>query len=165
MDLRDGNKSGNLRSVLGFNSKILSKNGDDDSDRPVNITDINSVTIRCNLIDSSYINGSLTDIVHSFSPTVPPGYLMNVQPRNLISLPINKQSMISQMTIRITDQSGNEINLNGERATFYIGLREQKYLSQYRHALQTEPVVEAKDHRRVLMGTSSALQRNWQPQH
>ena len=81
------------------------------------------------LTDSSYINGSLTDIVHSFSPTVPPGYLMNVQPRNLIYLPINKQSMISQMTIRITDQSGNEINLNGEQTTFYISLREQKYLS------------------------------------
>ena len=129
VDLRDKSSSGNLRSVLGFNSKLLSKNGDHDSDRPVNITDINSVAIRCNLIDSSYINGSLTDIVHSFSPTVPPGYLMNVQPRNLIYLPINKQSMISQMTIRITDQSGNEINLNGERTTFYISLREQKYLS------------------------------------
>ena len=73
MDLRDKSSSGNLRPVLGFDSKLLSKNGDHDSDRPVNITDINSVAIRCNLIDSSYINGSLTDIVHSFSPTVPPG--------------------------------------------------------------------------------------------
>ena len=78
VDLRDKSSSGNLRSVLGFNSKLLSRNGDHDSDRPVNITDDNSVAIRCNLIDSSYINGSLTDIVHSFSSTVPPGYLMNV---------------------------------------------------------------------------------------
>ena len=56
VDLKDKSSSGNLRSVLGFNSKLLSKNGENDSDRPVNITDINSVAIRCNLIDSSYIN-------------------------------------------------------------------------------------------------------------
>ena len=47
VDLRDGNKSGKLRSVLDFNQKLLSKNGDHDSDRPVNITDINSVAIGC----------------------------------------------------------------------------------------------------------------------
>ena len=88
--------------MLGLNSKLLSKNGDHDSDRPVNIMDINSVAIRYYLIDSSYINGSLTDIVHSFSPTVPLGYIMTVQPRNFIYLPLNRQSMISQMTICIT---------------------------------------------------------------
>ena len=87
MDLRDKHSSGNLMSVLGFNSKLLSKNGYHDSDRPVNIADINSVAIRCYLIDSSYINGSLTDIVHSFSPTVPPGYLMNAQPEILVTCP------------------------------------------------------------------------------
>ena len=48
VDLRDGNKSsqsssGNLRSMLGFNSKLLSKNSDHNSDRPVNITDIKAL--------------------------------------------------------------------------------------------------------------------------
>ena len=37
VDLSNKSLSGNLRSVLGFNSKLLSKNGDNDSDRPVNI--------------------------------------------------------------------------------------------------------------------------------
>ena len=123
---QDKNSKGNLRSILGFNSKALTTNGDHDSDNLVDITPINSITIRCSLINSSYINGSLTNIIHSFSPTTPPGYLMNVQPRNLIYLPITRQSQISQVSIRITDQSGNEIDLNGERTSFYISLREQK---------------------------------------
>ncbi len=126
VDFQDKNSAGNLRSILGFDSKLLDKNGSHDSDKPVDITPINSVSIRCSLINSSYINGSLTNIIHSFSPTSPPGYLMNIQPRNLIYLPITKQSQISELSIRITDQSGKEIDLDGERTSFYISLKEQK---------------------------------------
>ena len=126
VDFTDATIPSNLRVVLGFKSKLINANGDHDSDNPVNITTINTVQIRCDLISSSYINGSSTDIVHSFSPTVPPGYLLNIQPRNLIYLPINRKSIINSITIRITDQSGNNINLNGERTTFYISLREQR---------------------------------------
>ena len=125
VDLREENSPNNLRSVLGFNSKLLSGNGDHDGDTPVNNTSINSVPIRCSVVNSSYIGGSVTDIFHSFDPDKPPGYLMSVQPRYPIYLPIKKKSEISQLTIRITDQSGNEINLNGERTTFYISLRER----------------------------------------
>ena len=57
----------------------------------------NSVAIRCNLINGSYIYGSLTDIAHSFSPSVPPGYLMNVQLRNLIYLPNAHQPAIDNI--------------------------------------------------------------------
>ena len=125
VDFRDEKSSNNLRSLLGFKPKLLSGNGDHDGDTLVDITSINSVVIRCSLINSSYINGSQTDIIHSFSPDQPPGYLLDIQPRNLIYLPINKQSQISQLTIRITDQAGREIDLHGERTTFYISLREQ----------------------------------------
>lgn len=124
VDLRDDNSPNNLRSVLGFSSKQLSGNGDHEGDKPVNITSINSIAIRCSLVNSSYINGSVSNIIHSFSPDKPPGYLMTVKPRK-IYLPIIKQSLISELTIRITDQSGNEIDLNGERTTFHISLREQ----------------------------------------
>ncbi len=125
VDFQDKNSAGNLRSILGFDSELLDKDGSHDSDNIVDITPINSVSIRCSLINSSYINGSLTNIIHSFSPTSPPGYLMNIQPRNLIYLPITKQSQISELSIRITDQRGEEINLNGERTSFYISLKEQ----------------------------------------
>ena len=125
-DLRDENKSsqslsGNLRSVLGFNSKLFSKNGQHHGHQQ-----------RCDSMQSNrqLVHQRITDLhrtfVQSHCPTVPPGYLMNVQPRNLIYLPLNRQSMISQITIRITDQSGSQVNLNGERTTFYISLMEQK---------------------------------------
>ena len=125
VDLRDEKSRNNLRSLLGFNSKLLSGNGDHDGDTPVDITIINSVVIRCSLINSSYINGSLTDIVHSFSPDKSPGCLLDIQPKNLIYLPMDRRSDISRLTIKVTDQTGREIDLHGERTTLYISLREQ----------------------------------------
>ena len=125
VDFRDENSSGSLRSLLGFNSKLLSGNGDHDGDTLVDITSINSVVIRCSLINSSYIGGSRTDIIHSFSPDKPPGFLLNIQPRKPIYLPFNRQSEISRLTIKVTDQTGKEIDLHGERTTLYISLREQ----------------------------------------
>ena len=125
VDLRDEKSSNNLRSLLGFNSKLLSGNGDHDGDTLVDITSINSVAIRCSLINSSYINGSLTDIIHSFSPDKPPGFLLDIQPRKPIYFPIERRSDISRLTIVVTDQRGREIDLHGERTTFYISLRER----------------------------------------
>ena len=125
MDLRDERSSNNLRSLLGFNSKLLSGNGDHDGDALVDITSINSVIIRCSLVIGSYINGSQTDIIHSFSPDKPPGFLLDIQPRYPIYLPIDSRSDISRLTIKVTDQTGREIDLHGERTTLYISLREQ----------------------------------------
>ena len=125
VDLRDERSSNNLRSLLGFNSKLLSGNGDHDGDALVDITSINSVIIRCSLVNGSYINGSQTDIIHSFSPDKPPGFLLDIQPRYPIYLPIDSRSDISRLTIKVTDQTGREIDLHGERTTLYISLREQ----------------------------------------
>ena len=82
---------------------MISTNGDHDSDYPVTITAINAVQIRCDLISSSYIKGSLADIIHSFSPTVPPEYFLNVQPPNLIFLQVTRRSIINSITIEVTD--------------------------------------------------------------
>ena len=126
VDLRDDKSAGNLRRLLGFTSQLLSQDGDHDGENPVDITSVNSVHIGCSLVSSAYVNGASSNVIQSFSPSVPPGYLMTIQPRYPIYLPITKQSEISALSIRIADQSGKEIDLNGERVTMHLSLREKK---------------------------------------
>jgi hypothetical protein len=112
-----------IRTVLGFNSKILSTNGTFDGDTNVNITDINSLLIRCSLVSGSYINGSSSDCLYNFSPNLPPGSLISVRPFQIIYLPIDNCYSISEICMRITDQSDREVDLNGERVTYYLHLK------------------------------------------
>ena len=46
----------------------------------VNITTINGVRVWFNVVNSSCINGLVTDIIHS-SPSILPGYLINIEPK------------------------------------------------------------------------------------
>jgi len=47
---------------------------------------------------------------------------MNITPHNLIYLPVNTRE-ISTLSIHITDQNGELINLRGENYTFRLYLR------------------------------------------
>jgi len=47
---------------------------------------------------------------------------MNITPHNLIYLPVNTRE-ISTLSIRITDQNGELINLRGENYTIRLHLR------------------------------------------
>ena len=70
-----------LNSVLGFDSSYLVGNKIHDSQNIVNITNINSLQIDCSLIEGSYINGVSSDLLFILSSNVPPGYLIQVKPK------------------------------------------------------------------------------------
>lgn len=113
-----------LRAVLGFDSKIVDSTSDSDS--LVDITHVNSVLVHCDLVSESYINGSLGDTIYSFSPDKPPGYLLSIQPNESKYLPITRVSRIDRINIRITDQDGEEIDLNNEQTSISLHFRKQK---------------------------------------
>lgn len=115
-----------IRSVLGFNSQVLSKAGTFSGEKNVNISDINSLIIGCSIVNDSYVNGSSSDCIFTFSPNVPPGALIAVRPSQILYLPVVQSYTVQQITMRITDQSGNEVDLNGERVTYYLHLRQSK---------------------------------------
>ena len=121
VDFRIPNSIGD---VLGFGSTFLGRNGIHDSRNPVNITHINSVQIHCSLVDGSYINGESSDLLYTVSPSVPPGYLIQVEPKQNIYVPIKNLNQIASIRFSIKDQNKNFINLNNERVTYYVHLRE-----------------------------------------
>ena len=110
--------------ILGFGSAFLGVNGIHNSQNPVNITNINSLQIHCSLIDGSYINGASSDLLYTLSPNVLPGYLIQVEPKQNIYVPIKNLSQIDSIRFSIKDQDNNFVNMNNERVTYYVHLRE-----------------------------------------
>lgn len=117
-----------IKAVLGFRAMKLTINGEHQSKSRVDITEVQSVLIRCSIVTDSIINGRSSDVIYAFTPNKPPGYLLNVHPNQIINIPVTKTSQISRVTMRITDQNDGEIDLNGERTTFFIRFREKKII-------------------------------------
>jgi hypothetical protein len=113
-----------LNSVLGFDNRILTGNGTYDGEHNVNITEINSLLIKCSAVVDSYVNGSSSDVIYNFTPDVPAGSLITIRPFQIMYLPINHSHSIPEISMKITDQSGNEVDLNNERVTYYLHLKQ-----------------------------------------
>ena len=79
----------------------------------VNIPTINSILINIDIISGSYINGAAQASICSFFPDCSPGYKIIENPHNLLYLSITADT-IHSITVWLTDQNGNDLNLRGE---------------------------------------------------
>ena len=116
----DGEK-GSLRTVLGFDAKVY-KDGIHESEHTVNILRVNSIIIHCDIITLSRKNGIASPIIYSFFPNVSPGQKIVDRPKNLIYLPLTL-SVISQMTVWLTDQNDEPLDIRGEELTITFHIR------------------------------------------
>ena len=89
----------------------------------VNILTINRILVNIDIISGSYVNGSIQPTIYSFFPDISPGYKIIENPHNLVYLPITSDA-IHSITIWLTDQNGNELNLRGENLSMQFHLRE-----------------------------------------
>ena len=118
----DFTRPNTIGPLLGFSSKILAANMKHFSDLPVRITKVTSILVDCNLVNGSFYNGLSGHILHQFAATTPPGYKIVEVPANVIYLPVNT-SVIDNITIKLTDQDGNLLNLRGETVTIRLHLK------------------------------------------
>lgn len=106
--------TGNLRLLLGFNSETIiatSQYFKKTGENLANISnDINSVMIHCSLIDGrfSIYNGKTSDIIFSSNINVPQGYQMQLEPKNVVPIPINSHNL-STIRMRVTDQLNRDL--------------------------------------------------------
>lgn len=114
-----------IGKLLGFSNVKLEANKWHESVNPVNILPLSVIRIECDLVQGSYINGLPSHIVHEFIPDVPPGYRFIEVPKNIIYLPVTKNS-ISSLTIKVVDESGNFIDFRGETVQLRLHLRKSK---------------------------------------
>lgn len=111
-----------IGSLLGFTPKLLEANRVHISELPVSIIKITNIRVECNITSSAYHNSNLSHTLFEFSPNVPPGYKLDVEPHNVIYLPVNTQT-ISNITLRIVDQEGRLVNFQGENIVIRLELK------------------------------------------
>ena len=124
--LVDFNVDNSLRTVLGFEAKQYKSAGTYESENIVNILNVNSILVHCDIIEGSRVNGKLASVIYNFFPDVSPGEKIISQPLHLIYIPLT-MDIIPSMTSWITDQSGREIDLRGEELTLTFHVRKKKH--------------------------------------
>ena len=114
VDIKDSNYKvdftgeNSLASILGFNPVTL-EYGYNVSQNIVNIMNVNSILVNCDIISNSYLNGSQSPVLYSFFPNVRPGAKIVKEPTTITYLPLNR-SFIQSIRIWITDQDGRPLD-------------------------------------------------------
>jgi hypothetical protein len=83
---------------------------------------VNCIKIECNLISGSFNDGTPSQTIHEFFPSVPPGYKILEVPRHLVFYSLNSTS-ISKVDIVLKDQNDNLINLREQPITIRLQIK------------------------------------------
>ena len=87
------------------------------SDKPINITDIDKVKLKCDCIKGSIVTGVREPIKFSFSLDQPPGQEIFKEPRIKLFKKINKP-VSSHITFYLEDDDHKPVDFNGETISF-----------------------------------------------
>ena len=91
------------------------------SDKPFNITGINKVHLKCNVVDGSIVNGVREPTLYSFALDQPPGHKIYKEPKVKLFKKINK-SVLSHLTFYLEDDDYKAVDFNGETVSFICQL-------------------------------------------
>ena len=106
--------SGEIGDIPGFIQLIP---GSHKSDRPINITGIDKVHLKCDCINGSIVNGVREPNYYSFALFSPPSHKIYKEPRIKLFKKISK-SVLSHITFYSEDDDHKPVNFNGETISF-----------------------------------------------
>ena len=87
------------------------------SDKPINITGIDKIHLKCDCIQGSIVNGIREPILYSFALSSPPGHKIYKEPRIKLFKKVNK-SVLSHITFYFEDDDYKAVDFNGETISF-----------------------------------------------
>ena len=87
------------------------------SDKPINITGIDKVHLKCDCIQGSIVNGVREPILFSFALSSPPGHKIYKEPRVKLFKKINK-SVLSHITFYFEDDDHKAVDFINETISF-----------------------------------------------
>ena len=105
---------GPLNDIEGF-YRLLP--GSYKSDKPINITGIDKVHLKCDCIDGSIMNGIREPILYSFSLDQQHGHKIYKEPKVKLFKKINK-SILSHITFYLEDDDYKSVDFNNETISF-----------------------------------------------
>ena len=107
-------KSYPLYDIDGFYQLI---EGSNKSDRPINITGIDKIHLKCDCIQGSIVNGIREPILYNFVLSAPPGHKIYKEPRVKLFKKINK-SVLSHITFYFEDDDHKSVDFHNETISF-----------------------------------------------
>ena len=87
------------------------------SDKPINITGIDKIHLKCDCIQGSIVNGIRESILYSFALSSPPGHKIYKEPRVKLFKKVNK-SVLSHITFYFEDDDYKPVDFHGETISF-----------------------------------------------
>ena len=87
------------------------------SDRPINITGIDKVHLKCDFLQGSIVNGIREPILFSFALSSPPIHKIYKEPRIKLFKKINK-SVLSHITFYLEDDDYKSVDFHNETISF-----------------------------------------------
>ena len=103
-----------LEDIDGFYQLV---SGSYKSDKPVNITGIDKVHLKCDCIQGSIVNGVREPILYFFALDQPPGHKIYKEPKVKLFKKINK-SVLFHITFYFEDDDYKAVDFNGETLSF-----------------------------------------------
>ena len=86
-------------------------------DKPINITGIDKIHLKCDCIHGSIVNGVREPILYSFALSSPPGHKIYKEPRVKLFKKVNK-SVLSHITFSFEDDDYKPVDFHGETIFF-----------------------------------------------
>lgn len=119
----DFTKPDTIGPMLGFSSKKIKSGIMQESDQPIQIIKVSTIRVNCNIISGSFYDSDRSHTLFEFSSQVAPGYAINIEPKNIVYLPVTSHRSINNITLSITDQNGRPVNFRGEEIVVRIELK------------------------------------------
>ena len=88
-----------------------------EGNKPINITGIDKVHLKCDVVDGSIVNGVREPILYSFALDQPPGHKIYKEPKVKLFKKVNK-SVLSHITFYVEDDDYKPVDFNGESILF-----------------------------------------------
>ena len=92
------------------------------SDKPINITGIDTVHLKCDCIQGSILNGIRGSILYTFSLSAPPGHKIYKEPRIKLFKQV-KKSVLSHITFYLEDDDHEPVDFHNEAISFSCQLK------------------------------------------
>ena len=103
-----------LDGIHGFYQLIA---GSNKNDKPINVTGIDKIHLKCDCIDGSIVNGTREPILYSFALSSSPGRNLCKEPRVKLLKRINK-SVLSHISFSLEDDDYKPVYFNGDMISF-----------------------------------------------
>ena len=87
------------------------------SNKPINITGIDKIHLKCDCIQGSIVNGIQEPILYSFALSLPPGHKIYKEPRIKLFKKVNK-SVLSHITFYFEDDDYKPVDFHNETISF-----------------------------------------------